>query len=112
MTWGQICRLGPIAHHRQDALRRSIEGCMSTWLGSLKRPRLMPAPWANIHGQQILTVDVEAKDNARHVQDALNKVHVRVHEHMDGDLGMQPQPNNLITRMLVCHTQAGSIIGK
>jgi hypothetical protein len=46
------------------------------------------------------------------MQDALNKVHVRVHEHMDGDPGMQAQPNNLITRMLVCHTQAGSIIGK
>ncbi len=46
------------------------------------------------------------------MQDALHQVHVRVHEHMDGDPGMQAQPNNLITRMLVCHTQAGSIIGK
>ena len=46
------------------------------------------------------------------VQDALNKVHVRVHERMDGDPHMTPAPNNLVTRMLVCHTQAGSIIGK
>lgn len=46
------------------------------------------------------------------LQDALNKVHVRVHEHNEGDQGAPPPSNNLVTRMLVCHTQAGSIIGK
>lgn len=58
------------------------------------------------------TEAVRMTDSPAAMQDALNKVHVRVHEHMDGEPGMQAQPNNLITRMLVCHTQAGSIIGK
>ncbi|EIE22046.1 hypothetical protein COCSUDRAFT_43031 [Coccomyxa subellipsoidea C-169] len=51
-------------------------------------------------------------DAARHTdaaQEALFKVHARVHEHEEGP---HPPPANATTRMLVCHTQAGCLIGK
>lgn len=44
------------------------------------------------------------------VQEALFKVHARVHEEAEGHPGGGPPTG--VTRMLVCHTQAGSIIGK
>jgi hypothetical protein len=37
-------------------------------------------------------------------------VHARVHEDAEGHPGGAPPTG--VTRMLVCHTQAGSIIGK
>ncbi|CAL8461598.1 g1129 [Coccomyxa elongata] len=51
-------------------------------------------------------------DPGRHTdsaQEALYKVHARVHETEDGPNG---PPANATTRMLVCHTQAGCLIGK
>jgi hypothetical protein len=41
-------------------------------------------------------------------QEALFKVHARVHEEAEG----HPGAGAGVTRMLVCHTQAGSLIGK
>ena len=43
-----------------------------------------------------------------HEQEALFKVHARVHEEAEG----HPGAGTGVTRMLVCHTQAGSLIGK
>ena len=56
-----------------------------------------------------LSGDRHLKCRADGLQEALYKVHARVHETEDGPNG---PPANATTRMLVCHTQAGCLIGK
>ena len=60
-------------------------------------------PGVSAKVQWIVKVDVCVA-----AQDALFKVHARVHEAEEGHGG----PPTGVTRMLVCHTQAGSLIGK
>lgn len=51
------------------------------------------------------------KLNLNALQEALYKVHARVHDEDPPQQG-GPSSGTGVTRMLVCHTQAGCLIGK